>query len=123
MGPTGKAGRGDGTSGCPSPIFAAFGQITAGEGGPGNSDPLRLPGSPLGFGKFHKPSSTVFFSAPQEFVTENREYDDKSQGGSVGKEPACQFRRCRFNPWIGNSFSLEKEMATHSATLALDRGD
>ena len=30
-----------------------------------------------------------------------------------GKEPACQCRRCRFNPWVG------KEMATHSSILAL----
>ena len=23
-------------------------------------------------------------------------------GGASGKEPACQCRRCRFNPWVGN---------------------
>ena len=34
-----------------------------------------------------------------------------------GKEPACQCRRCRFDPLIGKS-PLEKEMATHYSILA-----
>ena len=41
-------------------------------------------------------------------------------GGSVVKESACQFRRCRshwFDPWVGK-IPLEKEMATHSSILA-----
>ena len=33
-----------------------------------------------------------------------------------GKEPACQFRRCGFNP--GSGRSLQKERATHSGILA-----
>ena len=34
-----------------------------------------------------------------------------------GKEPTCQCRRSRFNPWAGN-IPLKKEMATHSSILA-----
>ena len=34
-----------------------------------------------------------------------------------GKEPACQCRRCRFDP-LGWEDSLGKEMATHSSILA-----
>jgi hypothetical protein len=34
------------------------------------------------------------------------------------KEPACQCRRCRFDPWVGKIDPLEKEMATHSSILA-----
>ena len=33
-----------------------------------------------------------------------------------GKEPACQCRRCGFDPWLGSP--LEMEMATHSSILA-----
>ena len=33
------------------------------------------------------------------------------------KEPACQCRRCRFDPWVGKIDPLEKEMATHSSIL------
>ena len=36
--------------------------------------------------------------------------------------PACQYRRCTFDPWVGKipglGRSLEKEMATHSRILA-----
>ena len=42
------------------------------------------------------------------------------EGGTSGKEPACQFRRrkrCGFDPWVGED-PLEKEMATHSSILA-----
>jgi len=41
--------------------------------------------------------------------------------GSSGKEPACQGRRCkrhRFNPWVGKTNPLEKEMVTHSSIPA-----
>ena len=34
-----------------------------------------------------------------------------------GKEPACQRRRCGFDPWVGED-PLEEEMATHSSILA-----
>ena len=34
-----------------------------------------------------------------------------------GKEPTCQYRRLRFNPW-GWEDSSEKAMATHSSILA-----
>ena len=34
-----------------------------------------------------------------------------------GKESACQYRRCRFNPWVRKT-PLEKEMGTHSSILA-----
>ena len=34
-----------------------------------------------------------------------------------GKEPACQCRRCDFNPWVRKD-PMEKEMATHSSILA-----
>ena len=34
-----------------------------------------------------------------------------------GKEPTCQCRKCRFNPWVGK-ISLEQKMATHSSILA-----
>ena len=34
-----------------------------------------------------------------------------------GKESACQFRNLGFDPWVGEDL-LEKEMATHSSTLA-----
>jgi len=40
--------------------------------------------------------------------------------GTVGKESACQCRRCkrhRFDPWVGK-IPLEKEMATLSSILA-----
>ena len=39
-----------------------------------------------------------------------------------GKEPACQRRRSRFEPWVGNipEYSLEKEMATQSSVLACE---
>ena len=43
-----------------------------------------------------------------------------SPGGLVGKEPACQCRRCkrgRFDPWAGK-IPLEESMATHSSILA-----
>ena len=33
------------------------------------------------------------------------------------EEPACQCRRCEFNPWV-RKIPLEKEMATHSSILA-----
>ena len=42
------------------------------------------------------------------------------EGGSSGKEPACQFRRRKrrgFDPWVGED-ALEKEMVTHSSVLA-----
>ena len=31
--------------------------------------------------------------------------------------PACQCRRCGFDPWLGK-IPLEKEMETHSSMLA-----
>ena len=34
-----------------------------------------------------------------------------------GKESTRQFRNLRFDPWVGEDL-LEKEMATHSSTLA-----
>ena len=39
-----------------------------------------------------------------------------------GKEPACQRRRSRFEPWVGNipEYSLEKEMATQFSILACE---
>ena len=36
-----------------------------------------------------------------------------------GKESACRCRRCGFNPWV-RKIPLEKEMATHSSTLACE---
>ena len=42
-------------------------------------------------------------------------------GGASGKEPACQFRRHEFDPWVGGwelGRSLEEEMATHFNILA-----
>ena len=43
----------------------------------------------------------------------------------IGKESACQCRRCGFNPWV-RKIPLEKKMATHSSILGLgnpvDRG-
>ena len=45
-------------------------------------------------------------------------------GGSSGKEPTCQCRRCKrcgLNPWVGNIAiysSLEEGMATDSSVLA-----
>ena len=33
-----------------------------------------------------------------------------------GKESTCQYRGCGFGPWVRKI--LEKEMATHSSTLA-----
>ena len=38
-------------------------------------------------------------------------------GSSAGKEPACQRRRCGFNPWVRED-PLEEGMATHSGILA-----
>ena len=41
-------------------------------------------------------------------------------GGTSGKEPTCQCRRCKrpgFDPWVGK-IPLEEEMATHSSILA-----
>ena len=35
-----------------------------------------------------------------------------------GKESACQYRRCGFNPWVRREDSLEKEVATHPSVLA-----
>ena len=35
-----------------------------------------------------------------------------------GKEPACQCRRHRFNPWVGKTDLLEKEVATYSSILS-----
>ena len=40
--------------------------------------------------------------------------------GASGKEPACQFRRCKrlgFNPWIWK-IPWREGMATHSSILA-----
>ena len=40
-------------------------------------------------------------------------------GGTSGKEPTCQHRRCerlRFNPWVRKI--PKEEMATHTGTLA-----
>ena len=34
-----------------------------------------------------------------------------------GREPACQWRRCGFNPWV-RKMPWRKEMATHSSILA-----
>ena len=34
-----------------------------------------------------------------------------------GKEPSCQGRRHRFDPWVGK-IPLEKEMASQSSSLA-----
>ena len=43
-----------------------------------------------------------------------------------GEEPACQFRRCGFDPWTQED-PLEKAMAAYSSILAwrnfMDRGD
>ena len=38
-------------------------------------------------------------------------------GGSDGKSICLQFGRPRFDPWV-RKIPLEKEMATHSSTLA-----
>ena len=41
-------------------------------------------------------------------------------GGTSGKDPAFQYRRCKrhgFDPWV-REIPLEKEMATHSSILA-----
>ena len=38
-------------------------------------------------------------------------------GGAGGKEPACQFRRCRFGS-LGQKDPLEEGMATQSSILA-----
>ena len=35
----------------------------------------------------------------------------------IGKESACQCRRCEFDPWVGK-IPLEKEIAAHSNILA-----
>ena len=34
-----------------------------------------------------------------------------------GKEFACQFKRCGFDPWVGK-IPLERKVATHSSILA-----
>ena len=41
-------------------------------------------------------------------------------GGTSGKEPACQCRRCKrlgFDPWVRED-PLEEEMATHFSILS-----
>ena len=35
-----------------------------------------------------------------------------------GKEPACQCRRCKFDPCLGQEEPLEKEMATHPSIVS-----
>ena len=55
--------------------------------------------------------------------------DGDFPGGTSGRQPTCQCRRCNrwgFNPWVGKIL-LEKGMAIHSSILAyspgMDRGD
>ena len=38
-------------------------------------------------------------------------------GAATAKEPACQCRRCEFDPWLRGD-PLEKEMATYSSILS-----
>ena len=39
--------------------------------------------------------------------------------GAVAKGSACQYRRCRFSPWVGK-IPLEEKMATHSRYSCLE---
>ena len=44
-----------------------------------------------------------------------------SPGGTSGKEPTCQCRKCwrqGFNPWVGKISSLDEGVAIHSSILA-----